>query len=254
MQRFDKNQTTYYSEDLARSALNTGLRSFMISVYNNMAIGLVISAIAAYALFHFSFVLSSTGSVIGMTRLGRALFTTPLVYVIMFAPLVMIFFLSSAIKNMSVGAARTMFFLFTVLMGVSLTSVFARYTMDSITQVFLVTAASFGTLSLWGYVTRKDISGWGSFLFMGLIGLFLVSVVNIFLGSSMVQSAISCVGVLVFAGYTAYDTQNLKNLYLFGNYNQEEAARIGIYGALSLYIDFVNLFLYLLHFFGGNRD
>merc|ERR1711974_114313 len=189
-----------------------------------------------------------------LTGLGAAIYTSPLKWVIMFAPLLMVFAFGAALNRLSVGAATGLFYAFAALMGLSISSIFLVYTSVSIVQTFLVTAIAFAGLSLWGYTTKKDISGWGSFLIMGVIGLIVASIVNIFLQSSAMQFAISGLGVLIFAGLTAYDTQNIKNTYLqMAGSDADFIGKSAIMGALQLYLDFLNLFMFLLSFM-GNRE
>lgn len=223
--------------------IDEGLRSYMLRVYNYMSIGLGITGVVAY----FTYVMASTSPAFAQTIYG-----SPLKWVIMLAPLGMVFFLSARISKMSVSASQMTFWVFAALMGLSLSSIFMVYTGASITRVFFITAASFGALSLFGYTTKKDISGWGSFLFMGLIGIIIASVVNIFIASSALQFAVSVIGVLVFAGLTAYDTQQIKEMYYEGD-GEVAAGRKAIMGALRLYLDFINLFIMLLQLF-GNRE
>ncbi len=230
----------------AGAAIDEGLRSYMLRVYNLMAMGLVITGVAAYAT---SVMAVADGQ---MTAFGQAIYGSPLRWVVMLAPLGMVFFLSFRIAKMSVAAAQTTFWVFSALMGLSLGSIFLVYTTASITQTFFITAASFGALSLFGYTTKRDLSGWGSFLFMGLIGIIIAMIVNIFLASSALQFAISVIGVLVFAGLTAYDTQQIKEMYYEGD-GEAVAGRKAIMGALRLYLDFINLFMFLLQFL-GNRE
>jgi len=187
-----------------------------------------------------------------LTGLGVALYGSPLKWVVMLAPLGMVFFLSARIQSMSVSGAQTAFWVFAALMGLSLSSIFLVYTAQSITQTFFITAASFGALSLWGYTTKRDLTGMGTFLFMGVIGLIIAMVVNIFLASPALQFAISGIGVLVFAGLTAYDTQKIKEMYFEGD-EVLVSGRKAIMGALTLYLDFINLFSFLLSFL-GNRE
>ena len=169
-------------------------------------------------------------------------------------PLLMVFAFGAALNRLSVQAATMMFYGFAALMGLSISSIFLVYTPFSIVQTFLVTAIAFSGLSLWGYTTKKDISGWGSFLIMGVIGLIVASIVNIFLQSSGMQFAISALGVLIFAGLTAYDTQNIKNTYLrLAGSDQDFLGKSAIMGALQLYLDFLNLFMFLLQFMGGRE-
>ncbi|MBV6657764.1 MAG: Bax inhibitor-1/YccA family protein [Devosiaceae bacterium] len=234
------------------AGIDEGLRAYMLRVYNYMALGLAITGIAAMGLFQLAVVQDASGAIVGLTGIGEAIYTSPLRWVIMLAPLGAVFFLSFRIQSMSVSAAQITFWLFAAIMGASLSSIFLVYTAESITRVFFITSAAFGALSLWGYTTKKDLSGWGSFLFMGLIGVVIASIVNIFLGSSALQFAISVIGVLVFAGLTAYDTQRIKEMYYEGD-STEAAGKKAIMGALSLYLNFINMFIMLLQLF-GNRE
>ncbi|ADY65596.1 MULTISPECIES: Bax inhibitor-1 family protein [Rhizobium/Agrobacterium group] len=223
--------------------IDEGLRAYMLKVYNLMALALVITGVAAFA----TFTLATTNP-----AFAQLLYASPLRWVVMLAPLGLVFFLSFRIQNMSVSAAQMTFWVYAALMGVSLSSIFLVYTGQSVVQTFFVTAASFGALSLYGYTTKKDLSGMGSFLIMGLFGLIIASIVNIFLASSALQFAISAIGVLIFAGLTAYDTQKIKEMYFDGD-EVAVAGRKAIMGALTLYLDFINLFMFLLQFM-GNRD
>ena len=175
-----------------------------------------------------------------------------LMWVVMLAPLGMVFFLSARIEKMSFTTAQTTFWIFAALMGASLASIFVIYTQTSIVRVFMITAVTFGAMSLWGYTTKKDLSGMGSFLMMGLIGIIVASLVNLFIQSSMMHWVISVIGVLVFTGLTAYDTQKIKEMYLVSD-GQVVMGKKAIMGALRLYLDFINLFIMLLHLF-GNRE
>ncbi|OCW58966.1 Bax inhibitor-1/YccA family protein [Hoeflea olei] len=242
----------------AGAAIDEGLRAYMLRVYNIMAMGLGITGVAAYAIAMLATTNDPASAVATMgngtmvTSLGAALYGSPLKWVVMLAPLAMVFFLSFRIEKMSVSAAQTTFWIYAAMMGVSLSSIFLVFTGSSITQTFFVTAASFGALSLYGYTTKKDLSGMGSFLIMGVFGLVIAMVVNIFLQSSALEFAISAIGVLVFAGLTAYDTQQIKEMYYEGD-GEATAGRKAIMGALRLYLDFINLFMFLLQFL-GNRD
>jgi len=242
----------------ASAAIDEGLRAYMLRVYNLMAMGLGITGVAAYAIAMLATTNDPASAVATMgngkmlTGLGTALYGSPLKWVVMLAPLGMVFFLSARIEKMSVSAAQTTFWVFAALMGISLSSIFLVYTSASITQTFFITAASFGALSLFGYTTKKDLSAMGSFLMMGLFGLIIAMVVNIFLQSSALQFAISAIGVLIFAGLTAYDTQQIKSMYYEGD-TDATAGRKAIMGALRLYLDFINLFMFLLQFL-GNRE
>ena len=230
----------------ADAAIDEGLRAYMIRVYNLMALGLVITGVAAWGAFNFAV---ADGQ---LTAFGQLIYASAFRWVVILAPLALVFFLSFRIHKMSVSAAQTTFWVYSALVGLSLSTIFLVYTGQSIVRTFFITAASFGALSLWGYTTKRDLTGMGSFLFMGLIGLILASVVNIFLASSALQFAISAIGVLVFAGLTAYDTQQIKEMYYEGD-DTLVAGRKAIMGALRLYLDFINMFMFLLQFL-GNRE
>ncbi len=238
--------------------IDEGLRSYMLMVYNYMAMALGVTGAAALGTFYLSVTNDPTAAAAQLpngeylTQLGYTLFATPLKYVVFFAPLGLVFFLSARIQKMKVSTAQTTFWIYAGLVGISLASIFMVYTHGSIARVFFITAAAFGGLSLYGYTTKKDLTGWGSFLFMGLIGIIIAMVVNIFLESSALQFAISVIGVLVFAGLTAYDTQQIKNMYAESD-GTSTATRKAILGALKLYLDFINLFIMMLMLF-GNRE
>ncbi|MSP83321.1 MAG: Bax inhibitor-1/YccA family protein [Alphaproteobacteria bacterium] len=219
---------------------DAGLRAFMLRVYQLMGLGLVITGAVAYA-------------VANIPVLFDAIFRTPLAWVVMLAPLGIVFLLGARVHRMSPAAAQTTFWIFSALMGASLATVFVTFTGASIARVFFITAAAFGGLSLYGYTTRKSLSGWGSFLIIGLIGVIVASLVNIFVASSALHFAVSVIGVLIFAGLTAYDTQRLKVMYdeVAGD---EHNGRLAIMGALSLYLNFINIFMLLLQFFGAQRQ
>ncbi len=248
-----ENQPRYGGAVAGRvdASIDEGLRAHMLRVYNYMMIGLAITGVAAYATFSLSF--QQVGGQLVPTQLGQTLFGSPLMWVIIFAPLALVFFLSFRIEKMSVGAAQATFWIYAALLGVSLSTIFVAYAATSITQVFFITAATFGAVSLWGYTTKRDLTSMGSFLFMGLIGIIIASVVNIFLGSGALAFAISIIGVLVFTGLTAYDTQKIKEMYYVGD-DGTVAGRKAIMGALSLYLDFINLFLMMLRLFGQGRE
>jgi hypothetical protein len=228
--------------------MDAGLRAYMLRIHNYMLIGLVLTGATAWLTAETAFgsifyqVNPVTGHV-GMTLLGL---------IALFAPLGMVFFLSFRINRMSVGAAQATFWAYAGLVGISLAPVLLVYTGASVAEVFFITAATFGAMSLWGYTTRSDLSGFGSFLFMGLIGIVIASVVNMFLHSAMVQWVVSIVGVLVFTGLTAYDTQAIKESYVASD-DGTVAGRKAIFGALRLYLDFVNLFLMLMQLMGNRR-
>jgi len=239
--------------------IDEGLRSHMSKVYGTMSVGMLITALAAWAVAGLAVSTEPTAYQVGqdtfLTSFRAALYTSPLKWVVMLAPLAFVFGLSAGINRLSTGAAQLAFYAFAAVMGVSISSIFLVYTMTSIAQVFLITAIAFAGLSLWGYTTKRDISAWGSFLIMGLIGLILAMLVNIWLQSSGLAFAVSAIGVLIFAGLTAYDTQNIKNTYLQMRAAEGEAylGKAAIMGALSLYLDFVNMFTFLLNFM-GSRD
>lgn len=218
-----------------------GLRAYMIAVFNNMAIGLGITGVVAF--------LTSVSP-----ELQRMLFATPLAYVIMFAPLIMCFFIGSSIMNSSIERGRMMFAIFASLMGLSIGSIFMIYTNESIARTFFITASVFGAMSLYGYTTKKDLTSMGSFLIMGLIGILIAGLVNIFLASSMLHFVISVVSVIIFVGLTAYDTQMLKNTYYEIGGEGEMIQKAATLGALTLYMDFINLFMALLRFFGDRKE
>jgi FtsH-binding integral membrane protein len=261
MSDFDRNAAATFGRPLTRAeaaVVDEGLRAYMLRVYNYMVLGLAITGLAALGVYMLSVTTDpalAVGKVrnIMLTQVGHTLFVSPVKWVVIFAPLALVFFLSFRIQNMRPATAQLTFWIYAALVGVSLASIFLIYTHTSITRVFFITAASFGALSLWGYTTKRDISGWGSFLFMGLIGIVIAMLVNAFLASSMMQWIISVVGVLVFAGLTAYDTQRLKNEYIYGAMDGEVMERSAIMGALSLYLDFLNLFTMLLSLM-GSRD
>lgn len=261
MATFDRNNTTRYGmagSQANAAAFDAGLRAYMLRVYNYMGVGVAITGVLAMltAMAATTTDPSAAAAQLGsgqyLTSLGVALYGSPLKWVVMLAPLGFVFFLSARIHKMSVSGAQMAFWAFAALMGVSLSSIFLVYTGNSIARVFFITAASFGALSLYGYTTKKDLSGWGSFLVMGLFGIIIASLVNLFIGSSALQFAISVIGVLVFAGLTAYDTQQIKEMY--ASYDDSDVAgKKAIMGALRLYLDFINLFMMLLSLF-GNRE
>jgi uncharacterized protein len=226
--------------------VDVGLRQYMLGVYNHMTIGLAITGLVALGASWAAF---QNGQ---LTGFGQAIYVSPLKWVIMLAPLGIIFLFGAKINSMAASTAQVVFWVFAALMGLSLSSIFLVYTGASVTRVFFITAGMFAGMSLFGYTTKKDLTGMGSFLFMGLIGILIASVVNIFLGSTMLQFIISVVGVLVFAGLTAYDTQKIKNSYWEGD-DGETQAKKSIFGALQLYLDFILMFQMLLSLFGSRE-
>ncbi|MFT0862313.1 Bax inhibitor-1/YccA family protein [Ancylobacter sp. G4_0304] len=260
MSEFDRNVSVpHFGSTAARTqaAIDQGLRSYMLRVYNYMTLGLAITGAAALGIYMLAVSDAPTAYQIAanvyLTDFGYTLFVSPLKYVVMFAPLAAVFFLSFRVDRMSVSAAQGVFWLYAALVGISLSTIFLVFAHDSIVRVFFITAATFGALSLYGYTTPRSLSGMGSFLFMGLIGIIIASLVNIFLGSSMLQFVISVVGVLVFAGLTAYDTQRIKEMYFAGD-DDVVAGRKAIMGALTLYLDFINLFIMMLQLFGNRNN
>ena len=235
----------------ADMAIDQGLRSYMLSVYNYMAMALALTGLVALGAYNMAVVETPAG--LAFSEFGQAIYASPLKWVVMLAPLGFVFFLSFRIQKMSLTAAQATFWLFAGVMGLSLSSIFLVYTGESITTTFFVTAAAFGSLSLYGYTTKRDLTGMGSFLFMGLIGIIIAMVVNIFLASSALQFAISVIGVLVFAGLTAYDTQRIKGMYYEGD-SVAASGKKAVMGALSLYLDFINMFMFLLQFLGSQRN
>ncbi len=230
--------------------MDAGLRAYMLKIYNYMASALALTGVVAMfaanspAVQKMLYTTNEMGQMTGMSGFG---------WIIAFAPLIMIMTMSFGLNRMSVGTLQATYWGFAALMGLSLSSVFLMYTGQSIARVFFITAGTFGGMSLYGYTTKRDLSGMGSFLMMGLIGLILASVVNIFLQSSALAFATSVIGVLIFVGLTAYDTQKLKTMYYQLAGTGEMMAKMSIMGALNLYMDFINMFLYMLRFFGDRR-
>ena len=232
----DKNFSTTARTE---AQVDVGLRSYMLRVYNYMATGLGLTGLTAYFV-------AITPS------LFNAIYGTPLYWVIALAPLGFVFYLSARLHKISFAKAQTVFWIFSGVMGLSMAYIFIAFTGASIARVFFITAGTFAGMSLYGYTTKKDLTGWGSFLFMGLIGIIIAMIVNIFLQSGMLSFIISCVGVLVFVGLTAYDTQRIKEMY-YASDHPEISGKKAIMGALKLYLDFINLFIMLLHLFGQRR-
>ncbi len=234
------------------AAIDAGLRAYMIRIYNYMAAGVAITGVVSYLTFNAAAVTNQAGQITGLTPFGQAIYGGPLMIVLFLGTLGMVFFLSFRINKLQVGTALTLFMVYAGLLGLMLSSVFMTYTGASITRTFFISAASFGALSLYGYTTQRDLSPIGSFLIMGLFGLILAMVVNIFLKSTGLDFAISAIGVLIFAGLTAWDTQKIKEMYS-ANDDGTITGRKAVMGALTLYLDFINLFLFLLRFMGDRR-
>ena len=241
------------------AAIDEGLRTYMIKVYNLMGLGLLITGLAAIGTIMLATTTNPAVAVATLpsgqmlTSFGLAIFASPLKWVVIFAPLVAVFFLSFRVQSMSVPAAQITFWVYAGLVGVSLSSIFLVYTTASITQTFFATAAAFGALSLYGYTTKRDLTAMGSFLVMGLFGLIVAMLINIFLQSSALSFAVSAIGVLIFAGLTAYDTQKIKEMYFEGDAS-DVAGRKAIMGALRLYLDFINMFQLILSLVGNRNE
>lgn len=254
-------QTIRAGAGVRTAQIDEGLRAHMNKVYGTMSVGMALTALTAWAISGLAVTTDPTGATaqIGadtyLTSLGTALYASPLKWVVMFAPLLFVFGFSAGINRMSAATAQTVFYAFAAVMGVSISSIFLVFTGVSIVTTFLVTAIAFASLSLYGYTTKRDLSAMGTFLMMGLIGLIVASLVNLFVASSALQFAISVIGVLIFAGLTAFDTQSIKNEYIqmAQSGDREWLGKSAIMGALRLYLDFINLFMFLLQFM-GNRE
>jgi hypothetical protein len=240
---------------IARSsaAVDQGLRTYMLGVYNYMTLGLGLTGVVAFLAYKLGVVENASGHIVALTDFGNAIYVSPLRWLVIFAPLALVFGISAGRNTMSVGATRLVFIAFAALIGLSLSTVFVVYTQASIARVFFETAAAFGALSLYGYTTQRSLSAMGSFMVMGLFGLIIASVVNIFLQSSGLQWALSVVGIGVFAGLTAWNTQAIKQGYLASDAH-ETSEKKAIFGALQLYLDFINMFQMLLMLSGGRRN
>ena len=232
--------------------IDEGLRAYMLKVYNYMTTGLLLTGLVAYFFGKASIVTNELGQIIGITPIGAMLFGSPLKWIVMLAPLGFVFYLSAKINKMSVSSAQITFWIFSAIMGLSLASIFIVYTQASIARVFFISSGTFAAMSLYGYTTKKDLTKLGGFLFMGLIGIIIASLVNLFFQSSALHFAISVIGVLVFVGLTAYDTQSIKNMYYAGD-SKSVGGKKALMGALRLYLDFINLFIMLLRLFGQRR-
>jgi FtsH-binding integral membrane protein len=244
---FAAARTGYHDSQLT---IDAGLRGYMIRVYNYMTAGVALTGLVAW--FTYSAAVVDTGAGLQLTEFGHAIFASPLMWLFVLAPLGLVMLLSFGTNRLSAGTALTVFFVYAALVGLSLASIFLVYTHASITRVFFISAATFGATSLYGYTTQRDLTSVGSFMLMGLIGLIIASVVNIFLHSTGLDWAISVIGVIVFVGLTAYDTQRIKEMYDV-NDDGTISGRKAVMGALRLYLDFINLFLMLLRIFGNRR-
>ena len=245
-------QTSTIKSSVSEAIIDQGLRSYMLKVYNYMASGVLLTGVIALLFFKMAVVTGDGGQIIGLTSFGNTIYASGLKWVLMLAPLGVVFYMSFGIRKMSASKAQTTFWVFAALMGASLSSIFLLYTGASITRVFFITAGTFGAMSIYGYTTKKDLTKLGSFLMMGLFGIIIASVVNIFMKSTMMYFVISILGVLIFVGLTAYDTQKIKNMYLASD-SGELMGKKAVMGALTLYLDFINLFIMLLRLFGQRR-
>ena len=249
----DFNRQNIFQATSAKTAVwDAGLRAYMLKVYNYMATGVLLTGIISLISFKLSADISASGQIIALKPYGNAIFNSGLKWLIMLAPLAVIFYMSFGINKMSTSKAQTVFWIFTVLMGLSLTWVLIVFTEISVARVFFITSATFGAMSIYGYTTKRDLTKLGSFLMMGLIGIIIASLVNIFLKSTMMHFVISILGVLIFVGLTAYDTQKIKNMYSASD-TVEISGKKAKMGALTLYLDFINLFIMLLRLFGQRR-
>ncbi|WP_026606017.1 Bax inhibitor-1/YccA family protein [Methylocapsa acidiphila] len=261
MSDYDRNAGARWGQSVARAGraeIDQGLRTYMMGVYNNMVVGLALTGLVALGVNMLATTTDPSMAVahmgrIGLTQFGVTLYGSPLKYVVMLAPLAFVFFFSFRINQMSASAARTLFFVFAGTMGLSLSSLLLVYTGTSVARAFFITSAAFGGLSLYGYTTKRDLSPIGSFLVMGLIGLVLASVVNLFVQSSGFQFGLSILSVLIFSGLTAWDTQAIKEMYYAGD-GFEVATKKSVNGALMLYLDFINIFTALLNLTGSRND
>lgn len=234
------NNNSFSRVAASDSSYDIGLREYMIKVYNFMAIALGISGFVAFL----------TAS---SPALMNALFGTPLAYVVMFAPLIFVFVLGYKIPTISPEKARVYLWVFAGLMGLSMSSIFTIYTGTSIARVFFISATTFGLTALYGYTTKKDLTSMGSFMVMGLIGLLIASLFNVFLQSSALHFVTSILGLIIFIGLTAYDSQRIKHMYYHASGNSEAIAKMAVIGALNLYMDFINMFMFMINLFGDRR-
>jgi len=252
--KFNK-QTSTVRSSASEAIIDEGLRAYMLKVYNYMASGVLLTGILSVLFFNISGgynIQVSSAGISGLSPTGYAIYASPLKWLVMLAPLGVVLYMSFGITKMSAAKAQTTFWVFAGLMGISLSSIFIQYTGDSIARVFFITSGTFGAMSIYGYTTKRDLTKLGSFLMMGLFGIIIASVVNIFMKSTMMYFVISILGVLIFVGLTAYDTQKIKNMYMASD-SSELMGKKAVMGALTLYLDFINLFIMLLRLFGQRR-
>lgn len=261
MSDYDRNASARWGQGVARAGraeIDQGLRSYMLGVYNNMVVGLALTGLVALGVNMLAVTTDPSMAAAHMGRIyltsfGAALYGSALKYVVMLAPLGFVLFFSFRINQMSASSARALFFAFAAAMGLSLSTILIVYTGTSIARAFFVTAAAFGGLSLYGYTTRRDLSPMGAFLVMGLIGLIIASIVNLFVMSTAFQFGLSILSVLIFSGLTAWDTQSIKEMY-FADDDYEVAMKKSVNGALMLYLDFINIFQSLLYLTGSRNE
>jgi FtsH-binding integral membrane protein len=261
MSDFDRNAGARWGQSVAqagRAEIDQGLRSFMLGVYNNMVIGLAITGLVALGANMLAVTTDPSLAVahmgrIGLTSFGVAIYGSPLKWLIVFAPLAFVLFISFRIDKVAASTARMLFFAFSAAMGLSMSTLLLVYTGTSVANAFFITAAAFGALSLYGYTTKRDLSPIGSFLVMGLFGLIIASVVNLFVQSTAFQFGLSILSVLIFSGLTAWDTQAIKEMY-YESDGYEVATKKSVNGALRLYLDFINIFQSLLMLTGSRND
>lgn len=245
----DNNPMSYSARDAAATSYDAGLRAYMLSIYNYMASALALTGITAYVAANYAPLTNALfmvqGQHYGLTGLG---------WLVAFAPLIFVMVMSFGLNSMSLAALQATFWVYSGVMGLSLASLFFVYTGASIVRVFFITAIVFGSMSIWGYASKRDLTGMGHFMVMGLWGVIIASIINIFMMSSGLQFVISILAVVVFTALTAYDTQKIKSFYYQTSGNAEAAGKSAIMGALTLYLDFINLFIQLLRFFGDRRN
>jgi FtsH-binding integral membrane protein len=252
---FNKQNIQTKTQSTDTHVIDEGLRAYMLKVYNFMASGVLLTGFISLLVFEISggmeITLGSSG-LTGLTQFGQLIFNSGFKWLVMLAPLGIVMYMSFGIAKMSASKAQMAFWIFAALMGASLASIFVVYTQMSIARVFFITAGTFGAMSIYGYTTKRDLTKLGSFLMMGLFGIIIASVVNMFMQSGMMHYIISILGVLIFVGLTAYDTQKIKNMYLVSD-SGEIMGKKAVMGALTLYLDFINLFIMLLRLFGQRR-
>ena len=248
----DVNRMNTSTRAVDQTYIDEGLRAHMLRIYNYMTAALLLTGLVAFFFGKASVVTNDLGQIVALTEMGNALFNSPLRWIVMLAPLGLVIYFASRINNMTASRARSVFWIFAGLMGLSLSYIFIAYTGTAIFQAFFITAGAFTGLSIWGYTTKKDLSAMGTFLIMGLIGIIIASVVNMVIGSAQLHFIVSVLGVIIFAGLTAWDTQKLKRDWINRVQHSGEvvAEKSAIMGALTLYLDFINLFLFMLQFMG----